>query len=282
MGLRLTTAITLIAAAGLVAACNEEDDTTVAAGDPNTTIIEDGQTAETASAEVSSDVAVPSEGARVEGATGGELEAAMSDSTASPAVEGAADESANTELTSAQPAENQPMSSEAEIPADEAASADDAVAENDAAVEAAAAETTAPEAATGDATETASADATAAGSDAEQPADDAAEIADAGATDDAAAVTDDATATETASADGTETGAVEPLTDDELASLNLEDLDLEGGDGVERLTAYVEDSDAFDATEKSVLVAGIEAAQDDPEQMQVIFDQIKEIALNAN
>ena len=297
MSLRLTTAITLIAAAGLVAACNEEEDTSVASTGDETVIIEEGQT-ETAATDgaISPDVVVPSE-ARVVGATGDELEAAMSTSGGTPAVEGTAEEGAATELTSAQPAENQPQSSEAEMPAAEAADAGDAVEENDEAVTAASDEVVPADEADEQAEmadadtaaeaeqpiETADADDPA---EAEQPAEAAATVADAGTATggDAAATTpEDGAATETATiAEGTDDAGVQPLTDEEIASLNLEDLDLEGGDGMERLTAYVEGSDAFDATEKTVIVAGLEAAQDDPEQMQVLFDQIKEIASNAN
>ena len=293
MQLRLTTAITLIAAAGLVAACNEENDTAVA--DADTVIVEEDQVVtETANADgaVSSDVVVP-DSPRVVGATGGELESALNDSTGGPAPEGTADSSS--ELAAAQPAENAPLQSEAELPADETAQADDAVQENQEAVEAAAAATDdegSPEAdeqpaelaqdegaaeEEGVAEEIADAQA-----DAEQPAADATtETADATTTDQPAATLE---TTETASAtdDASEPDAAGPITEEELASLNLEDLQIEEGDGVERLTAFVEGSDAFDAAEKTTLVAGIEAAKDDPEQMQVLFDQIKEIALSAN
>ena len=282
MSLRLTTAITLIAAAGLVAACNEEEDTSVASTGDETVIIDEGQT-ETAATDgaISPDVVVPND-ARVVGATGGELEAAMSTSGGTPAVEGTAEEGADTELTSAQPAENQPQSSEAEMPAAEAADAGDAVEVNAEAITAAADEVV-PANEADEQAETADADAAA---EAEQPAEAAATVANAGTATggDAVATTpEDGATTETATiAEGTDDAGVQPLTDEEIASLNLEDLDLEGGDGMERLTAYVEGSDAFDATEKTVIVAGLEAAQDDPEQMQVLFEQIKEIALNAN
>ena len=293
MQLRLTTAITLIAAAGLVAACNEENDTTVA--DADTVIVEEDQVVtETADADgaVSSDVVVP-DSPRVVGATGGELESALNDSTGGPAPEGTADSSS--ELAAAQPAENAPLQSEAELPADETAQADDAVQENEEAVEAAAAATAdegSPEAdeqpaelaqdegaaeEEGVAEEVADAQA-----DAEQPAADATtETADA-TTAEQPAATLETTETASATGDASTPDAVEPITEEELASLNLEDLQIEEGDGVERLTAFVEGSDAFDAAEKTTLVAGIEAAKDDPEQMQVLFDQIKEIALSAN
>lgn len=294
MQLRLTTAITLIAAAGLVAACNEESDTTLAENGDETVIIEETGT-ETASTDgaVSSDVVVP-EGARVQGATGGELEQAMSGSSASSAApEEMAGESS--ELASAQPAENQPLDSEADLPDEEAADAGEALEEQEEAIEAAA-DATAPagtDAAEAGSTESADAEAAviegeeaeevAGGSaDAEQPAADmtgdaATETADA----DTAGQPEDASGT-TEMASTEAEGTAEPLTEEELASLDLEDLQIEEGDGVERLTTFVEGSDAFDATEKTTLIAGIEAARDDPEQMQVLFDQIKEIASNAN
>ena len=291
MQLRLTTAITLIAAAGLVAACNEESDTTLAENGDETVIIEETGT-ETASTDgaVSSDVVVP-EGARVQGATGGELEQAMGGSSAAP--EEKAGESS--ELASAQPAENQPLDSEADLPDEEAADAGEALEEQEEAIEAAA-DATAPagtDAAEAGSTESADAEAAviegeeaeevAGGSaDAEQPAADmtgdaATETADA----DTAGQPEDASGT-TEMASTEAEGTAEPLTEEELASLDLEDLQIEEGDGVERLTTFVEGSDAFDATEKTTLIAGIEAARDDPEQMQVLFDQIKEIASNAN
>ena len=294
MQLRLTTAITLIAAAGLVAACNEESDTTLAENGDETVIIEETGT-ETASTDgaVSSDVVVP-EGARVQGATGGELEQAMSGSSASSAApEEMAGESS--ELASAQPAENQPLDSEADLPDEEAADAGEALEEQEEAIEAAA-DATAPagtDAAEAGSTESADAEAAVIeGEEAEEVAGGSADVEQPAAdmTGDAATETADAdTAGQPEDASGTTEmasteaeGTAEPLTEEELASLDLEDLQIEEGDGVERLTTFVEGSDAFDATEKTTLIAGIEAARDDPEQMQVLFDQIKEIASNAN
>ena len=285
MALRLTTAMTLIAAAGLVAACNEETETTVADAGTETVIVEESGNTETAAADgaVSADVVVPNE-PRVVGATGGELEAAMGSSGSAPTVgDGAASEGEATELTSAQPSENLPQSSEAEMPAEVAADAGDAVAENEQAIEAAAQEVVPAAEADAQAAETADAGQTATDGATPATTGEAATTelaADAGTTPDAAVV-DGSASTETASITGDAGDAgIEPLTDEELASLNLDDLEMQGG--VERLTAYVEGSDAFDATEKTTLVAGLEAAQDDPEQMQVLFDQIKEVALNAN
>ena len=288
MSLRLTTAITLIAAAGLVAACNEEDDTSVAAVDDETVIIDEGEVeTETAAADgaISPDVVVP-DSPRVIGATGGELEAAMTSSGGTPAIEGTVEAESETAMTPVEPQE---------VPEDEVAEADEALQETEEAIEAAAnavpAEDEREEIAANDAAieedagepiEAAGADAaTLDGADAsaEQPVDGTTEMA---ATDDeAATVTGDGT-TEAAALADSQAGGLQPLTDEELASLNLDDLDMESGGGLDRLTAFVEGSDAFDASEKTVIVAGLEAAQDDPEQMQVLFDQIKEIALNAN
>ena len=276
MGLRLTTAMALVAAAGILAACNEEDETTVADANGDTVVLEENQadTEMAAGDTVSPDVVVPA-APRVEGATGGELEAAMSTSTGSPAPEAAANaegEMSNSELTDAQPAENQPLAAESAMPAGETAEAGSAAAEQQQAVEQAAN-------ATGDAAAPAADGSTEAASietdAATQPG--TTETADAATADPAAAQPG---ATETASADaGMES---EPLTDEELAALNLDDLTMEDGAGVDRLAAYVENSSKFDATEKTTITAGLEAAKDDPEQMQVLFDQIKEIALNAN
>ena len=66
----------------------------------------------------------------------------------------------------------------------------------------------------------------------------------------------------------------------ELTMTDLDNLVLDQ-EGVQRLTSYIEDSDAFTPTQKVTLVAGIDAARDDPQRFSQLMDQIREIVASA-
>ncbi|MGR3541194.1 MAG: hypothetical protein ACU0BS_07175 [Hasllibacter sp.] len=59
----------------------------------------------------------------------------------------------------------------------------------------------------------------------------------------------------------------------ELAMLDMENLAI-GTDQIDRLTTLIEDSDSLSATQKITLVAGLDAARDDPERLSEILEQI--------
>ena len=62
----------------------------------------------------------------------------------------------------------------------------------------------------------------------------------------------------------------------EAAMLDLDNLVLDD-EGVQRLTEYVEASD-IDATQKITIVNGIDAARDDPERLEEILEQVRELS----
>lgn len=62
----------------------------------------------------------------------------------------------------------------------------------------------------------------------------------------------------------------------EANMLDLDNLVLDDA-GVQQLTEYVEASDQIDETQKVTLVAGIDAARDNPERLEELLDQIREL-----
>ncbi len=67
----------------------------------------------------------------------------------------------------------------------------------------------------------------------------------------------------------------------ELTMTDFDNLVLDEA-GVQRLTAFVEGSDAFTATQKITIVAGFDAARDDPERLGQLLEQVREIVAAAN
>jgi hypothetical protein len=66
---------------------------------------------------------------------------------------------------------------------------------------------------------------------------------------------------------------------DSASEANMLDLDnlVLDDEGVQRLTEYVEASDQIDDTQKVTLVAGLDAARDNPERLEELLDQIREL-----
>lgn len=62
----------------------------------------------------------------------------------------------------------------------------------------------------------------------------------------------------------------------EANMLDLDNLVLDDA-GVQQLTEYVEASDQIDETQKVTLVAGLDAARDNPERLEELLDQIREL-----
>jgi hypothetical protein len=66
---------------------------------------------------------------------------------------------------------------------------------------------------------------------------------------------------------------------DSASEANMLDLDnlVLDDEGVQRLTEYVEASDQIDDTQKVTLVAGLDAARDNPERLEELLNQIREL-----
>ncbi len=62
----------------------------------------------------------------------------------------------------------------------------------------------------------------------------------------------------------------------ELTMTDFDDLVLDE-EGVQRLTAFVEGRDDITATQKITIVAGLDAARDDPERLAQLLEQVREI-----
>jgi hypothetical protein len=62
----------------------------------------------------------------------------------------------------------------------------------------------------------------------------------------------------------------------ELTMTDFDDLVLDE-EGVQRLTTFIESSDAIDANQKITLVAGLDAARDEPDRLAEILEQVREI-----
>ena len=62
----------------------------------------------------------------------------------------------------------------------------------------------------------------------------------------------------------------------EARMIDLENLVLDD-EGVQRLTEFVEGSDQIPDTQKITIVAGIDAARDNPERLEEILEQVREL-----
>ena len=290
MGLRLSTAMTLVLSLGLVAACgdDEADVAEVEAVDEETVVVEEPveeglaedavSTDEAAVVEEEPEVVVveeePVEEENVIAEAGGgdpiELETDV-ESDGEPITGTAGDEAeaevAEDEAVLADPAEEvADATGEADATAEDSAEvvvvdpeADGEVEEADAGTELAAADTEAP----------------AEGEDGMVTLDTNVTVVEGEEGVDAEARVDPA-APEDAQVEETNDVATDGVDSaSEAEMLDLDNLVLDE-EGVQRLTEYVEASD-IDATQKITIVNGIDAARDNPERLEEILEQVREL-----
>lgn len=289
MGLRLTTAMTLVLAAGALAACDDSDETAVVEGDEvviveedaavvpdaeiadtDVAVIDDGEVAETdlvVDETVASDETIELDTDVTE--VGEDTADASADLVVVETDEIAADAgTANLVETEESPAEETAEMTNEEVDAAQEAAAEAAAADGDA-IPAEGLDT----AGTDDGVIELTNNVTVA------DAPDALNASD-GTADAEARVTPGASEetmveeTNDVGTDGIDSGS-------ELTMTDFDNLVLDEA-GVQRLTAFVEGSDAFTATQKITIVAGFDAARDDPERLGQLLEQVREIVAAAN
>ena len=311
MALRLTTAMPLILAAGILAACGDDDEVAteeVVTGDEAVVVVEDEAVVEeepvvvaeeeapaedlviseevTEDDPIELDVNEVAEGAEaaVEGAG---AEVAETAAEAGDAVEGAAEELTEqvAEADDVEVLEEGEVDAEAgtatlveaeESPAEETAEMSNAeveAAEEEAAADAAVEEGETVAGAGNEAVESDDGmielETNVTVADASPALNSAGEMDAEARVDPEASTEEMVEETNDVATDGIDSGS-------ELTMTDFDDLVLDEA-GVQRLTTFIENSEEIDATQKVTLVNGLDAARDDPERLQEILEQVREL-----